>query len=117
MLYTPPDWKLDSERRPLIFLHGLGLGYAQYQALINKLSRPDNGNSHAHDRPLLILLQPSISMSLFHRRHLQPPSKYETVHGIESLLKSFGWDQGGVDVLSHSMGTILHGWLLKVCPV
>lgn len=114
MVYIPPDWKISSGQRPLLFLHGLGLGFAQYEALVNRLSRPDKGSSPASSRPLLILLQPSISMNIFHPRHLRPTSRVETVSGLESLLHEYGWDKHGVDILSHSMGTIIHGWIVKV---
>lgn len=114
MLYVPPDWKLSSGARPLLFLHGLGLGFAQYEAFVNKLAHPDKTTSPASSRPLLILLQPSISMNLFHPRHLKPPTRVETVSGIEALLHRYGWDKGGVDIVSHSMGTIIHGWIVKV---
>lgn len=117
LLWIPPDWTIDSGERPLLFLHGLGLGFAQYGALVERLSHPEKGSSPAHSRPLLILLQPSISMNLFHPRHLRPGNRQEMVAGLESLVTKLGWDKGGVDVLSHSMGTIIHGWLVKVCTL
>jgi pimeloyl-ACP methyl ester carboxylesterase len=108
LLWNPPDWKLESPARPIIFLHGLGTGIFQYIKLILSLCRPPAG---AAPRPVLIPLQPSLSMAFLHPRHLKPPSKEDFTSAFLDVLKQLGWEKehGGVDILAHSFGTIVFG--------
>ncbi|GAA5867473.1 hypothetical protein JCM3774_002914 [Rhodotorula dairenensis] len=118
LLRMPEGWEprpdLGEDERPLIFLHGLGMGMAQYATLVSVL-----GKSRAlRRRPILVLLQPHISMSFFQRGYLDPPDQKRCTTGLARALRLHRMDEraGGCTVLSHSNGTIVHGWLLKDCP-
>ncbi|KIJ56873.1 hypothetical protein M422DRAFT_23007 [Sphaerobolus stellatus SS14] len=102
--------KGSSGKRPLVFLHGLGLGLLQYHELIRLLVK------EFPTHPLLILIQPHISQDFFHPRFLNPISRHETVDSLLRVIKENGWDEDGVDVLSHSNGTFVHSWVLKAFP-
>lgn len=112
LIRMPQDWKSRSEKtRPVLFLHGLGMGLAQYASLVSYFEQHPN----LQDRPLVLLIQPHLSMSLFHPNHLQPPNKESTTAGLRALVKRWSMEDG-LTVVSHSNGTIVHGWLLKECP-
>ncbi|GAA5973276.1 hypothetical protein JCM11641_003047 [Rhodosporidiobolus odoratus] len=118
LVYVPVGWKPkedpEEKERPLVFIHGLGMGMAQYATLVHVLSTSPS----LHDRPILVLLQPHISMSFFKRGYLDPPDQKRCTDGLERVLRKFGFDEkaGGCTVLSHSNGTIVHGWLVRDCP-
>ncbi|GAA6012658.1 hypothetical protein JCM10207_009071 [Rhodosporidiobolus poonsookiae] len=118
LVYVPEGWepKTDPQEceRPLVFIHGLGMGACQYATLISVLST----HPSIRTRPVLILLQPHISMSFFQRGYLDPPDQKRCTEGLERVLRKFRFDEraGGCTVLSHSNGTIVHGWLVKDCP-
>lgn len=108
----PVGWKPSGEdSNPVLFIHGLGMGLAQYASLVSYFEK----HPGLQARPLVLLLQPHISMSLFHPEHLKPPNKISTTRGIRALVKKWGFGDG-MTVVSHSNGTIVHGWLLKECP-
>lgn len=94
------------------------------------------------DVPIIVPIQPHISMHVFHPRHLKPPSRNETVTDIRAICKRWGfWTEDssvgnamddkrhsgerrahngktarrGIAILSHSNGSIAHGWLIKDC--
>jgi hypothetical protein len=106
MLWIPTGWKTDSSARPIVFLHGLGTGMGQYIKVIFGLMQPPKGGI---PRPILIPLQPSLSMSLFHPHHRKPPSKASFTAAFLDVLRALDWDKQGVDAFAHSMGTILLG--------
>jgi hypothetical protein len=81
-------------------------------------------------------------MHIFHPRHLKPPSRHETVKDVRAICKRWGfWTENtpqenvgeekrrsaegrgsagssarrGIAILSHSNGSIAHGWLIKDC--
>lgn len=113
LIRMPPDWTPDGTEatRPLIFVHGLGMGIAQYASCISYFEQ----HPALHARPLILLLQPHLSMALFHPRHLKPPNKAQTTAGLRALVAKWHFESG-VTILSHSNGTIVHAWLLKDCP-
>lgn len=126
----PESWDAVHGRRPLVFLHGLGLGMMQYKIFLSDLLR-----NHS-DRPLLFPLQPHISQNIFHVRFLTPMPRREMVTCLVGLLRELSWvppvDElddtlelykntkssmsSGVVVLSHSYGSFVHTWLLKAYP-
>lgn len=109
---VPDGWKAgDEATSPLLFLHGLGMGLAQYASLVSYFEQ----HSSLRRRPLILLVQPHVSMSLFHPEHRKPPTKESTTRGLKALIRRWGF-KDGVDVVSHSNGTIVHGWLLKEIP-
>lgn len=55
-------------------------------------------------------------MTLGHRYHLRPPSRVAVQQGLLDIIDQLGWEEKGIEVLSHSFGTIVHGQLLKSKP-
>ncbi|TCD64755.1 hypothetical protein EIP91_003646 [Steccherinum ochraceum] len=127
ILRVPHDWSPSAGARPVVFLHGLGVGLLQSSHFIEALFKAQP------DRPFLIPLFPHTSQEIFHPRYLKPLSRHESAQLIGGLLKELGWVDGddgeageekkekaesrtGVVVLSHSNGTFIYGWLLKAHP-
>ncbi|TRM67722.1 hypothetical protein BD626DRAFT_479629 [Schizophyllum amplum] len=136
IIRIPSAWNPETGPRPLVFLHGLGLGLLQYSMQLNYLL------GHFTDRPLLFLIQPSISQDIFHPRFLTPLSRRETSSRLARLLESLGWAdsdveckgtaeaseisralmdderqrRAGVTMMSHSNGSYTHAWILKDHP-
>ncbi|KAF8517787.1 hypothetical protein JB92DRAFT_2904540 [Gautieria morchelliformis] len=96
--------------RPLVFIHGLGLGLLQYNLPLQDFLRS------LPSRPILIPLQPHISQNIFHPRFLNPLPREESVRCLTEIIGKMGWGDQGVDMLSHSNGSIFHAWMLKSCP-
>ncbi|KAE9410640.1 hypothetical protein BT96DRAFT_953179 [Gymnopus androsaceus JB14] len=67
----PKSWKATRGPRPVVFLHGLGLGLFQYHSFLSRL--------------------PHISQNVFHSRYLTPMLRKESTQTLASLLASFGW--------------------------
>ena len=118
LLRMPEGWEprpdLAEDERPLIFLHGLGMGMAQYATLVAVL-----GKSRAlRRRPILVLLQPHISMSFFQRGFLDLPDQKRCTTGLARALRLHGMDEraGGCTVLSHSNGTVRAVFLTVDAP-
>lgn len=55
-------------------------------------------------------------MTLGSRYHLRPPTKAVLQAGLLDIFQQLNWDKSGIEVLSHSFGTIVHGQLLKAQP-
>ncbi|SPO27509.1 uncharacterized protein UTRI_10626 [Ustilago trichophora] len=107
-LYRAPqksDPSLDST--PLIVLHGLGIGLAQYSSLVTFFL----GSPIFCHRPILILLQPNISQSILSSSYLRPFGHHETTSAFRRILAHHQWTH--IDVLSHSYGSLVHSWLIK----
>jgi hypothetical protein len=73
----------------------------------------------------MIPLQPHISMQIFHPRHLVPFNRPETVTSIKLACQRWGFfneetsgsaTNDGIVIMSHSNGSVGHGWILKDCP-
>jgi hypothetical protein len=116
LIYRPPQWtpkvaaEEPSKYRPIVFLHGLGIGLGQYSSLIKQLRHTHLTRTH----PLLIPLQPHISQAILDPfNHLNPIKHHEFTALLRRVFKQEQWTQSGVTVLSHSNGTMLHSWLLK----
>uniref|UniRef100_A0A0W0FJY6 AB hydrolase-1 domain-containing protein n=1 Tax=Moniliophthora roreri TaxID=221103 RepID=A0A0W0FJY6_MONRR len=134
LIRIPGDWNSSQDPRPILFIHGLGLGLFQYHVLIRHLHQT------FQDRPLLIILQPSVSQDVFHPRFLIPMRRQETVEHLAKLMAGLGWAdleqdneyseeeavesnslekrklRKGVTLLSHSNGSYVHAWMLKDYP-
>ncbi|WWD20201.1 hypothetical protein CI109_104677 [Kwoniella shandongensis] len=116
--WTPEKGKTVPNALPVVYMHGLGFGLLQSHLLIKHLIKS------LPTHPLLIPLSPHTSQSLFHPRHLRPWTRPELVESMKTICKQWGfWDEeargdkmGGVSMLSHSNGSVAHGWILKDCP-
>jgi hypothetical protein len=85
LLRVPKGWNCAQGPRPLVFLHGLGLGLLQYHILISELFWVFT------DRPILIPLQPQISQDFFHPRFLVPVTRHQMVDNLARVLDKLGW--------------------------
>ncbi|KAJ7228587.1 hypothetical protein GGX14DRAFT_613710 [Mycena pura] len=127
LVYLPESWDPATGPRPVVFLHGLGLGHLQYHYIIRDL------RLQLHDRPLLIPLQPHASQNIFHPHFLNPVCRQDLADRLLGLMHKLGWVNvlssddlskdavdapfiPGVTMLSHSNGSYLHAWCLKRYP-
>ncbi|TBU32806.1 hypothetical protein BD311DRAFT_686062 [Dichomitus squalens] len=133
VLRIPPTWDARTGPRPLVFLHGLGLGLTQYRRFIEQLLVA------VPDRPVLVPLLPHVSQEILHPRYLRPMGRHEMVEHLAGLIVELGWADNkeptsevsdceekikatddratkGVTLLSHSNGSFGHAWLLKAHP-
>ncbi|CDR98948.1 uncharacterized protein SPSC_06287 [Sporisorium scitamineum] len=112
-LYRAPSVSASSTQNgrldttPLVVLHGLGIGLAQYASLVTFFL---HSPVFVH-RPILILLQPNISQTIISPHFLKPFGHHETTSAFRSILTKRRWHS--IDVLSHSYGSLVHSWLLK----
>jgi hypothetical protein len=107
------------------------MGLPQYATLLGYLQKAKT----LQDRPIVVLVQPHISMSFFAKNYLNPPNDQTCCAGLKRMAERWGFDKSGMTVLSHSNGTvsslsfetgrahadfpslqIVHGWLLKNHP-
>lgn len=117
----------EEEHRPILLLHGLGLGLFQYFPLLAHIME-----LYPH-RPVLFPIQPHISQMMFHPRFLTPYSRHDTAARLAALMDELGWGYAipapsddltetplpkrpGVTILSHSNGSYVHAWLCKGYP-
>jgi len=130
LVRVPRNWDPNAGSRPIIFLHGLGLGLFQYHYMIRDLCH------QFPDRPLLIPLQPHVSQNIFHPQFLNPICRHDLADRLAGLMVELGWVDAvlkdsdedlskdaacatstrGVTMLSHSNGSYLHAWCLKRYP-
>ncbi|TFK29412.1 hypothetical protein FA15DRAFT_752858 [Coprinopsis marcescibilis] len=132
ILRIPNGWDYMTSPRPLVFIHGLGMGLLQYHLLLSHMFETIS------DRPILVLIQPQISQDVFHPRFLQPMDRQQMSNKLAELLRVLGWahveysdedfvndEEGevanqlvgkGVTVISHSNGSYTHAWMLKEHP-
>jgi len=135
LLRVPRKWNPDTDARPIVFWHGLGLGLSQYKVFLSNLMQK------FADRPILVPLQPHVSQEIFHPQFLKPMGRHETVVCLVGLMEEVGWvreqraddsDQvteaeeqalpelrqfrQGVTMVSHSNGSYAHAWMLKAHP-
>ena len=93
----PKNWDSATGHRPIVFLHGLGLGLFQYHKTIVHLF------DTFRDRPVLVLIQPQISQNIFHPRYLQPMTRHQMADRLARLLQCLDWvDPPGDDPCSSS---------------
>ncbi|RDX55582.1 hypothetical protein OH76DRAFT_1468814 [Lentinus brumalis] len=135
VLRIPSTWDARTGPRPIVFMHGLGLGLTQYRGFIEKVlvALPDH--------PILVPLLPHVSQEILHPRYLRPMGRKEMTECLAGLIAELGWADlevpspetsdseeksvveahlkkipKGVTVLSHSNGSFGHAWLLKTHP-
>ena len=165
----PPEWTPEKQDTqgwdPILYIHGLGFGLVSVRSQAPSTPRAHHLMPaclsrqiqnihvlqslvhHLPHNPLIVPIQPHISMHIFHPRHLKPPTRAETTSAVRAICAR--WDftpverlsreslaqhdarsggdtargrgrrgrrRGGIAVLSHSNGSIAHGWLIKDCP-
>jgi len=81
----PEQWDPDTSPRPIVFLHGLGVGLLQYLPLVAHLF------SEFPDRPVLVPLQPHNSHDFFHPDFLNPPGRRVMSQRLADLIQMLGW--------------------------
>ncbi len=93
LIRVPASWDSSKDPRPIVFIHGLGLGLLQYTAVLSHMYR------NFADRPILVVLQPQISQDFFHPAFLKPMSRHETADALAALLVELSWvDQKTAEV-------------------
>ncbi|KDE03487.1 hypothetical protein MVLG_06049 [Microbotryum lychnidis-dioicae p1A1 Lamole] len=116
LVRMPAGWKPTANcteaSRPLLVLHGLGCGLPQYGSMLSYFAT----NKLLADRPIIVLIQPHISMAFFSRDYLSPPTQKSIGLGIAAIAQKWKFDLTGLTILSHSNGSIVHGWILKELP-
>lgn len=112
LIRKPPGWDDQPAKTrsvPLIFAHGLGIGLCQYAAFLNYLAHAP----WALNKPVVILIQPSISQEVFSAQHLKPPSRESLAADVIQLIYAENFAETGVELVGHSMGTIVMTWIVK----
>jgi len=90
--------------RPLIFIHGVGIGLATYLPFLNEISQ---------DRTVILIELSHVSMKL--RLQLKKvPSMRETVETIEAIIFTHGYESA--IWMGHSLGTFIVACALQVRP-
>ena len=106
--YTPPPGDIINHRckqegtPPIVFVHGLGIGLAQYVHVIFQLMK-------LH-QPLLLVEVLHISSQL----HGNVPERNHVVEALQEMLTTNGFSRG--IFFGHSYGTIYVAWVIKCCP-
>lgn len=85
MLRIPAKWDATTSPRPIVFLHGLGLGLLQYHLFLSSLLET------VTDRPILIPLQPQVSQDIFHPLFLKPLDRHQMADRLAGLIEELGW--------------------------
>jgi len=75
-------------------------------AVLRRLSQSDRG--------VVILLQPGISVQIWHPRFLSAPGIHEHADAIKAVCDQYGFKKA--TILSHSNGTMVHGWVMRDYP-
>ncbi|KAJ2956366.1 hypothetical protein NQZ79_g7774 [Umbelopsis isabellina] len=101
------------DERPIIFIHGIGMGLCSYVSFLSSLHR----QSRKTGRPMVLIELPHISMSLFCQRpfHTTPFTMSTTISVIDHIFETHGLAPRGI-VVGHSLGTIVAGWIVKERP-
>lgn len=111
----PDAWKeLPSDQRPpaVLFIHGIGMGFLLYTTLIHYLAFSEWGNQ----RPVMIFVQPHISMEIFSPAYFLPPDEPQLVGDVKEAFDRMAIHETGIEILAHSNGTVVAGWIIKAFP-
>ena len=85
MLRIPAKWDATTSPRPIVFLHGLGLGLLQYHGFLSQILESFT------DRPILVPLQPQVSQDIFHPHFLKPLDRQGMADRLAGLIEELGW--------------------------
>ncbi|BEJ15990.1 hypothetical protein CspHIS471_0505950 [Cutaneotrichosporon sp. HIS471] len=124
LLRIPPGWTSEKGRTernavPVVYLHGLGFGLLQNHLLLIHLiqSLPTH--------PLLVPIAHHTAQAIFDPRYLKPWTRPQLVAMLRGACARWGFfapgddgpkGRGGISLLSHSNGSVHHGWVLKDAP-
>lgn len=115
-VYIPPTY--DPAKVPFMFVHGIGIGLITYLPFILEL----RSHVNATGRPLCLVSLPHVSMSIFHKYWIVNPPRDDVVKWINEALRGNhaqavqphrGAFKNGVCLISHSVGSVVGGWLVK----
>jgi pimeloyl-ACP methyl ester carboxylesterase len=85
IMRIPEGWTPDASdtesTQPLMFIHGLGMGMAQYASLLTYIAKAEV----LKERPVIIPIQPHISMSFFEKDYLRPPERVQTTKALVEI--------------------------------
>mmetsp|Transcript_919 Transcript_919/g.1182 ORF Transcript_919/g.1182 Transcript_919/m.1182 type:complete len:533 (+) Transcript_919:108-1706(+) len=87
----------NTEGRPIVFIHGIGIGFAHYLMFLFKLPT---------DVPIILLEWQHVSMQVI--EHV--PTIQETIEGISNILTADGHKDAVF--VGHSLGTTAISWML-----
>ena len=96
VLRVPHGWDPVNGPRPVVFMHGLGLGLTQYWRFIQHLF------TALSDRPVLVPLLPHVSQELLHPRFLRPLARKEMAEHLAGFIEKLGWADLSADMPSDS---------------
>ncbi|KAF9413751.1 hypothetical protein BGZ94_000636 [Podila epigama] len=88
---------------PLVFVHGIGIGLAQYIHFVVALS--------TISRPIFLIEVPYVSNKFFKTECMSPN---ETYHALERVLKAHNYTKA--TFMGHSLGTMLCSAVCKASP-
>lgn len=91
-----PAKEKSSTQHPILLLHGLGIGLGQYVAFLKHLVH--------HRYGVAILVQPHISVNIWHPGYLDAPNKWEHVEAVRECFAANKFEK--TTILSHSNGTM-----------
>lgn len=91
---------VDSKKRPILILHGIGMGYLFYMNYILHLSKT---------RTVIIFEMPNISYSNMVDFYPSLSEIYDTIYDI---IKSYS----NLDIFGHSYGSVLASYIIKKNP-
>ncbi|KAF9969583.1 hypothetical protein BGZ73_008026 [Actinomortierella ambigua] len=99
-----PARDADSNKVPLVFIHGIGVGLVQYIHFIVALS--------TLSRPILMIEVPYVSNRLVRTKCVLSPN--ESYFAIERILKVHGYQKA--TFMGHSLGTMLCSAIVRASP-
>ncbi|KAI8580227.1 hypothetical protein K450DRAFT_238737 [Umbelopsis ramanniana AG] len=102
-----------TDNRPILFIHGIGMGLCSYVSFLNSLYQ----KSRKTNRPIILIELPHISMSLFCQRpfHTTPFTMSSTLAVVDEIFDRHQLKKSAT-VVGHSLGTIVAGWIIKERP-
>lgn len=97
LVYYRPADPTSHRKLPIVFVHGIGIGFAHYLGIILNFPR---------DTDVFLIEWPYVAMQM----KSAAPHSEQSVQAILSLLDHFGHDQ--FCFVAHSLGTVLLSWFL-----
>ncbi|KAI9609190.1 hypothetical protein KEM48_002895 [Puccinia striiformis f. sp. tritici PST-130] len=110
----PDSWKKlpPDQRPPPLYCSRNRNRISSIQCLIKYLNLFKWGN----ERPVMIFVQPHISMEIFSPAFFLPPNESQLTGDVKEAFENLGFYETGVELLAHSNGTVVAGWIIKAFP-